>query len=199
MSVLEHRQTAAFVHPSSYVDDGAQIGAGTKIWHFSHVMAGARIGSDCTIGQNVVIAANVRIGDRVKVQNNVSIYEGVTLEDEVFCGPSMVFTNVGTPRSGTPRRGASYYQPTLVRHGATIGANATIVCGNELGAYCFVGAGSVVTRDVPDYAMVYGNPARIKGYACECGVKLAFAEEDAECAPFGRRYRRVDGVVRRFA
>ncbi len=197
MTSLRPQAHAAFVHPSSYVDEPCEIGAGTKIWHFSHVMAGAHIGANCSIGQNVVIAPNVRIGDNVKIQNNVSVYEGVILEDDVFCGPSMVFTNVVTPRSGTPRNTAADYRPTIVRRGATIGANATIVCGHELGAFAFVGAGSVVTKDVPAYAMVYGNPARIHGYACECGLALAFDGDAARCDACGRGYARTGSTVRR--
>lgn len=177
-----------FVHESSYVDDPCEIGEGTKIWHFSHVMAGSSIGRNCSIGQNVVISPRVRIGNGVKIQNNVSVYEGVVLEDETFCGPSMVFTNVTTPRSGTPRNTAADYAETIVKKGASIGANATIVCGNTLGEYSFVGAGSVVTKDIPAYAMVYGNPARIRGYACECGVKLSFQKDHATCTECNREF-----------
>jgi UDP-2-acetamido-3-amino-2,3-dideoxy-glucuronate N-acetyltransferase len=186
-----------FVHESSYVDEPSSIGEGTKIWHFSHVLPGCEIGSGCNIGQNVVIGPRVRIGNRVKIQNNVSVYEGVELDDEVFCGPSMVFTNVFTPRSGTPRNSSSDYLRTLVKRGASIGANATIVCGNTIGEYAFVGAGSVVTKDVPPYAMVYGNPARVHGYACECGVKLQFSEDRAACGECGRTYARTNGIVQR--
>ena len=186
-----------FVHQSSYVDEPAEIGEGTKIWHFSHVMANSKIGKKCSIGQNVVISPNVTIGDNVKIQNNVSVYEGVVLEDDVFCGPSMVFTNVQTPRSGTPRNTSADYAPTIVKRGASIGANATIVCGNTLGEFAFVGAGSVVTKDVPAYAMVYGNPARIRGYACECGVKLSFTDGGAACDECGRTYEKSGDTVRR--
>jgi UDP-2-acetamido-3-amino-2,3-dideoxy-glucuronate N-acetyltransferase len=186
-----------FVHESSYVDEPSEIGEGTKIWHFSHVMANAHIGKKCSIGQNVVISPNVTIGNNVKIQNNVSVYEGVVLEDDVFCGPSMVFTNVTTPRSGTPRNTSTDYAPTIVKHGASIGANATIVCGHTLGEFAFVGAGSVVTKDVPAYAMVYGNPARVRGYACECGIKLTFAEDRATCAECGRKYEKSGDTVRR--
>jgi UDP-2-acetamido-3-amino-2,3-dideoxy-glucuronate N-acetyltransferase len=189
MSVVTRAQ-GYFVHESSFVDAPAEIGEGTKIWHFSHVMANARIGANCSIGQNVFIAANVAIGNNVKIQNNVSVYEGVMLEDDVFCGPSMVFTNVNTPRSGTPRNTSDDYAMTVVRRGASIGANATIVCGHTLGEYSFVGAGSVVTSDVPPYAIVYGNPARIHGYACACGVRLAFAGERARCGLCDRHYLR---------
>ena len=191
------RAESYFVHESSYVDEPASIGEGTKIWHFSHVLAGCQIGSKCNIGQNVVIGPRVRIGNRVKIQNNVSVYEGVELEDEVFCGPSMVFTNVFTPRSGTPRNTAADYLRTLVKHGASIGANATIICGNTIGEYAFIGAGAVVTKDVPPYAIVYGNPARIAGYACECGAKLQFDREAAHCAACGRAFLRERGIVRK--
>jgi UDP-2-acetamido-3-amino-2,3-dideoxy-glucuronate N-acetyltransferase len=186
-----------FVHESSYVDEPSSIGEGTKIWHFSHVLAGCTIGRNCNIGQNVVVGPRVRIGDRVKIQNNVSVYEGVELEDEVFCGPSMVFTNVLTPRSGTPRNTSSDYLRTVVRKGASIGANATIVCGNTIGEYAFVGAGSVVTKDVPPYAVVYGNPARVRGYACECGSKLDVREGRASCGDCGRVYVQENHVVRK--
>lgn len=189
------QQRNYFVHESSYVDEPAEIGEGTKIWHFSHVLGGCTIGSGCNIGQNVVIGPRVRIGNRVKIQNNVSVYEGVELEDEVFCGPSMVFTNVFTPRSGTPRNTSADYLRTLVKKGASIGANATIVCGNTIGQYAFVGAGSVVTKDVPPYAVVYGNPARVHGYACECGAKLHFENGRAACAECRRTYARENDVV----
>ena len=158
-------------HDSSYVDEGCVIGDDTKIWHFTHVMSGARIGRGCNIGQNVVISPEVVVGDNVKIQNNVSLYTGVILEDDVFCGPSMVFTNVINPRSHVSRK--HEYQQTLVKRGATLGANSTIVCGHTIGRYAFVGAGAVVTKDVPDYALVVGNPGRIAGWMCECGVKLA--------------------------
>jgi UDP-2-acetamido-3-amino-2,3-dideoxy-glucuronate N-acetyltransferase len=156
-----------FVHESSYVDDGATIGAGTRIWHFSHVLPGAVIGQRCNLGQNVVVMGGTRIGNNVKIQNNVSIYEGVVLEDDVFCGPSCVFTNVVNPRSHVSRK--SEYQQTLIRRGATIGANATIVCGATLGEYAFVGAGAVVRGDVPAYALMVGVPARRVGWRCQCG------------------------------
>jgi UDP-2-acetamido-3-amino-2,3-dideoxy-glucuronate N-acetyltransferase len=163
-------QSDYFVHESAIVDTPSEIGVGTKIWHFSHVLKHTRIGRGCTIGQNVVIGPNVTIGNRCKVQNNVSIYEGVELEDGVFCGPSMVFTNVTNPRAFVERK--AEFRRTLVREGATIGANATIVCGVTLGRFCMVGAGAVVTRDVPDYALVHGNPARVRGAVCRCGVVL---------------------------
>lgn len=165
-----------FVHESSYVDDGVNIGEGTKIWHFSHISKGATIGSGCNLGQNVFVGNGVRIGNKVKIQNNVSVYEGVELEDYVFCGPSMVFTNVRTPRCEFPRNTAADYKKTLVKRGASIGANATVVCGTTLGRNAFVGAGSTVTKDVPDYAMVYGNPARVRGYMCACGDTIVSAD-----------------------
>jgi UDP-2-acetamido-3-amino-2,3-dideoxy-glucuronate N-acetyltransferase len=196
-AVDEERRANYFVHESSYVDEPCEIGEGTKIWHFSHVMQGSVIGRNCNVGQNVVIGPRVRIGDRVKIQNNVSVYEGVQLEDEVFCGPSMVFTNVFTPRCGTPRNTSADYLPTIVKKGASIGANATVVCGNTIGEHAFVGAGSVVTKDVPAYAMVYGNPARVRGYACECGAKLAFEGDAATCGDCGRSYQRQDSIVRK--
>lgn len=160
----------SFVHPTAIVEEPARIGAGTKIWHFSHVMAGAGIGSECILGQNVFVASSVKIGDHVKIQNDVSLYDGVELEADVFCGPSVVFTNVTNPRSFIPRR--KEFKKTLVQRGATLGANATILCGLTIGCYAFVGAGSVVTKDVPNYALVYGNPARFQGWVCRCGVKL---------------------------
>ena len=160
----------AVVHESAYVDDGAQIGAGTRVWHFCHILGGAVIGEGCSLGQNVVVMNGVRIGNNVKIQNNVSVYEGVELEDDVFCGPSMVFTNVVNPRSHVSRK--SEYRRTLVKRGATIGANATIVCGATLGEYSFIGAGSVVTKDVPAYALVVGVPGEQTGWMCQCGVKL---------------------------
>ena len=160
----------SFVHPTAIVEEPARIGAGTKIWHFSHVMAGADIGSECVLGQNVFVASSVKIGDHVKIQNNVSLYDGVELEADVFCGPSVVFTNVTNPRSFVSRR--KEFKKTLVQRGATLGANATILCGLTIGCYALVGAGSVVTRDVPGHALVYGNPARLKGWICRCGTKL---------------------------
>src|SRR3954447_8489466 len=181
---------AFFAHESCYVDEGCTIGDDTKIWHFTHVMSGARGGAGCNIGQNVVISPGVSIGDNVKIQNNVSVYTGVTLEDDVFCGPSMVFTNVINPRSHVPRK--DEYRPTVVKQGASLGANATIVCGHTIGAYAFVGAGTVITRDVPDYALIVGNPGRITGWVCQCGVKLASgtqAPASAICVACGTAYR----------
>ena len=182
-----------FVHESSYVDDGAEIGVGTKIWHFCHVMPRAKIGEHCNIGQNVLISSDVTIGTNVKIQNNVSLYTGVIVEDDVFLGPSMVFTNVINPRSHVSRK--DEYKTTLVRKGASIGANATIVCGTTLGRYCFVGAGAVVTKDVPDYALVYGTPARVRGWVCQCGEQLAFEGERAVCSKCGDAYSKRDSVV----
>lgn len=176
-----------FVHESSYVDEGCQIGEGTKIWHFSHVMGDCTIGKKCNIGQNVVISPGVILGDGVKIQNNVSVYTGVVCEDGVFLGPSCVFTNVINPRAFIERK--SEYRKTVVKKGASIGANATIVCGHDIGKYAFVGAGSVVTKTVPDYAMVYGTPARIKGYVCQCGEKLAFKEGKAVCPACAKEYQ----------
>lgn len=180
------------VHESSYVDEPCLIGSGTRIWHFSHIMRDCVIGKKCNIGQNVVISPNCTVGNNVKIQNNVSIYTGVVLEDDVFCGPSAVFTNVINPRSHIPRK--DEYRTTLVKTGASIGANATIVCGCTLGRYCFIGAGAVVTRDVPDYAMCYGNPARLRGWVCSCGEKLksglsAGEMETIECQSCGLQYQ----------
>ncbi|HRQ22149.1 MAG TPA: DapH/DapD/GlmU-related protein [Anaerolineales bacterium] len=183
-----------FVHESSYVDEGAQIGTGTKIWHFCHVMPRSKIGERCNIGQNVLVASDVTIGNNVKIQNNVSLYTGVIVEDDVFLGPSMVFTNVVNPRSHVSRK--DEYKTTLVRKGASIGANATIVCGVTLGKYCFVGAGAVVTKDVPDYALVYGSPATLRGWMCQCGEQLSFTDERAVCLQCGDAYRNQDSVVR---
>jgi UDP-2-acetamido-3-amino-2,3-dideoxy-glucuronate N-acetyltransferase len=187
-----------FVHESAFVDDGAQVGAGTKIWHFCHVMPGAVIGESCSFGQNVFVANKVKIGNHVKVQNNVSIYEGVILEDYVFCGPSMVFTNVKTPRSAYPRNTSADYATTLVKYGASIGANATVVCGVTIGEWAFVAAGAVVTRDVPPHALVMGMPAEIMAWVCECGAKLWFEDSDeAVCTECGKTYIKThDGVKR---
>ncbi len=182
------------VHESSYLDDDVAIGAGTRIWHFCHVLSGSRIGRQCRIGQNVVIGPRVRIGDNVKIQNNVSVYEGVTLEDDVFCGPSMVFTNINTPRSAFPRNQSEDNLPTLVKRGASIGANATIICGHTIGEHALIGAGAVVTRDVPPHAVVYGNPARQHGWACHCGLLLQFSGPRAGCAECGRAYRKTDST-----
>nr|HPJ72593.1 acyltransferase [bacterium] len=182
-----------FVHESSYVDPGASVGEGTKVWHFCHVLPGAVIGKNCSLGQNVNVGGAAVVGDRVKIQNNVSIYDSVVIEDDVFCGPSMVFTNVFNPRSEVVRK--HEYRGTLVKKGASIGANATIVCGTTIGAYAFVGAGAVVTRDVPDFALAYGNPARVRGWICRCGINLDFEGESAGCGNCGRRYRLEAGRV----
>ncbi len=177
-----------FVHESSYVDDNVEIGEGTKIWHFSHIQSGSKIGKKVTIGQNVNVGNNVIIGNYVKIQNNVSVYEGVTLEDYVFCGPSMVFTNVIDPRCKYPQRGAEFYHKTLVKEGASIGANATIVCGNTIGKHAFIGAGAVVTKDVPDYALMVGVPACRKGWVCECGEVLPKFDNLVKCPRCGIAY-----------
>jgi UDP-2-acetamido-3-amino-2,3-dideoxy-glucuronate N-acetyltransferase len=169
-----------FAHESAFVDEGTEIGEGTSIWHISHILKGSKIGKSCKIGQNVVVGPNVTIGDGVKVQNNVSVYEGVTLEDDVFCGPSTVFTNVFNPRSAIPRMGE--LKSTLVKKGATLGANCTVVCGLTIGRYSFIGAGAVVTKDVPDHALVVGSPARITGWVCECGLKLSWRCDSAICS-----------------
>ena len=182
-----------FAHETALIDSPCRIGAGTRIWHFSHIMPNCEIGERVNIGQNVVISPDCVIGNGCKIQNNVSIYSGVNLEDDVFCGPSMVFTNVLNPRAFIERK--SEYRPTLVKRGASIGANATIVCGVTLGRYCFVGAGAVVTADVPDYATVYGNPAHLRGWTCYCGVQLQMGtdperRDEARCPACGRAYVR---------
>jgi len=188
------------VNEFAVVDDNVEIGEGTKIWHFSHVQSGAKIGQKCVLGQNVNIGNNVSIGDYVKIQNNVSVYEGVILEDYVFCGPSMVFTNILDPRSKYPQVGAEFYVKTLVKEGASLGANSTIVCGNTIGRFAFVGAGSVVTKDVPDFALVVGNPARIVGWFSEAGKKLIFNDEGiAKCDVSGKTYQIKDNMVRQIS
>ncbi len=173
-------------HASSIIDDGATIGEGSTIWHFSHICAGANIGKNCSLGQNVFVGNKVVIGNNVKIQNNVSVYDAVTLEDNVFCGPSMVFTNVYNPRSHIVRK--HEYRKTLVKTGATIGANATIICGVTIGKYAFIGAGSVVKHDVPDYAIMVGSPSRMIGWMCECGVKLDFNGDLSCCTTCGLNY-----------
>lgn len=175
-----------FVHESSYVDEGCEIGEGTKIWHFSHIMKGCKLGKRCNIGQNVVVSPGVTLGEGVKIQNNVSVYTGVVCEDGVFLGPSCVFTNVINPRAFIERK--SEYRKTTIKKGASVGANATIVCGHDIGRYAFVGAGSVVTKDVPDYAMVYGVPATVRGYVCQCGEQIKFSNGKAVCPACSKRY-----------
>ena len=180
------------IHPSAIVDEGAQLGVGTRVWHFAHVCAGARIGEGCSLGQGVYVGNDVRIGRNVKVQNNVSVYDGVTLEDDVFCGPSVVFTNVHNPRSAVPRK--SEYRPTLVRRGATLGANCTVVCGTTIGRHAFVGAGAVVSRDVADFALVVGVPAKPIGWVSRQGERLVFEGGKAVCPATHERYVLRDGL-----
>lgn len=185
-----------YIDPHAVVDDNVVIGEGTKIWHFSHVQSGTKIGKKCVLGQNVNVGNNVSIGDYCKIQNNVSVYEGVTLEDYVFCGPSMVFTNILDPRCKYPQVGAQYYVKTLVKEGASIGANATIVCGNTLGKYCMIGAGSVVTKDIPDYALVVGIPAKIIGWVSEAGKRLSFDHNGlAHCEKSNKTYKLENNQV----
>lgn len=184
----------AFIHASAYVDDGAVVGANTKVWHFCHILGGAIIGERCSLGQNVVVMSGTRIGTNVKIQNNVSIYEGVELEDDVFCGPSMVFTNVMNPRSHVSRK--TEYRRTLVKRGASIGANATIVCGTTLGEYAFVGAGAVVSKDVPAFALMVGVPARRTGWMCQCGERLSLTDSGTGgCTACGATYEATAGLV----
>jgi UDP-2-acetamido-3-amino-2,3-dideoxy-glucuronate N-acetyltransferase len=181
-----------FVHPSSFVDEGALIGEGTKVWHFCHVMSSARIGRGCSLGQNVFVGPHVIIGNGVKIQNNVSLYDGVALEDEVFCGPSVVFTNVRTPRAALSRNTPAHFEKTLVKRGASLGANATIRCGVTIGEYSLIGAGSVVLRDVLPYSIKIGNPARHSGWACQCGERLLLSKsalsEQASCTHCGKTF-----------
>lgn len=179
-----------FVHETSFVDEDVEIGAGTRIWHFCHIQKGARIGENCSLGQNVNVSNNVRVGKGCKLQNNVSLYEGVELEDYVFCGPSCVFTNDLTPRAKYPK-GSAGYKKTLVREGASIGANATVVCGHTVGKWALIGSGAVVTKNVPDYALMLGVPAVIKGWVCECGTQLRFEMNEACCPACGRKYRKL--------
>ena len=187
-----------FVHETVVIDQGCEIGNGTKIWHFTHIMTGSKIGENCNIGQNVVISPKVVLGNNVKVQNNVSVYTGVICEDDVFLGPSCVFTNVTNPRSAVVRKG--FYIGTKVCRGATIGANATIVCGNEIGKYALIGAGAVITKPVPPYALVVGNPARQSGWVSEYGHKLKFDRNGiAECPESGQKYKLLDGAVERIS
>ena len=185
-----------FIHETTVVDDNCEIGEGTKIWHFSHIMSNSKIGNNCNLGQNVVISPDVILGDNVKVQNNISVYTGVICEDDVFLGPSMVFTNVINPRSAIVRRGK--YIKTLVKKGATIGANATIVCGNTIGRFAFIGAGAVITKDVPDYALVVGNPGKQIGWMSEFGHRLVFNKENvAICPESNEKYQLIDGEIKK--
>lgn len=185
-----------YVNEHAIVDEGVELGEGTKVWHFAHVQSGAKIGKKCVLGQNVNVGNNVTIGNFVKIQNNVSVYEGVTLEDYVFCGPSMVFTNILNPRSKYPQVGAAFYIKTLVKEGASLGANSTIVCGHTVGRFAMVGAGSVVTKDVPDFALVVGNPAKVIGWWSEAGEKLNFdADGFATCSRTGIKYKLENKIV----
>ena len=190
---MPHNTSDTLIHPTAVIDEGCTIGEGTRIWHFSHVMHGARVGKSCNIGQNVVISPGAIVGDRVKIQNNVSVYTGVTVEDDAFLGPSCVFTNVINPRSFISRK--DEFRPTIVRRGASIGANATIVCGNKIGEYAMIGAGAVVTKDVPPYSLWVGNPARQAGWVSRAGHKLDFKDGIAVCPETGAHYRLADGRV----
>ena len=186
-----------FVHESSFVDEGVQIGKGTRIWHFSHIQSGARIGAECILGQNVNVGNNVKVGNYCKIQNNVSIYEGVELQDYVFCGPSMIFTNIRLPRSEFPQKGSKYYEKTLVKKSASIGANATIVCGITIGEYALIGSGSVVTKNVPAFALVIGNPGKITGWVSKIGERLVFNDRDiAICNKNGEKYQLINNHVK---
>jgi len=188
-----------YVHPSAFVDKGAKIGEGSKIWHFCHIFSGAQVGRNCKIGQNVVVHASVVMGNNVKIQNNVSVYDGVTLQDDVFCGPSCVFTNIINPRSAVNRNDPKFYRPTLVCRGATIGANATVLCGVTIGCYAFIGAGSVVTKDVPPYALVVGVPGKQRGWICECGETIKTIKTKLRCAACGAEYKKNKGKLSRVA
>ncbi len=192
------KKTGFFIHESSFVDDNVKIGEGTRIWHFSHILKNCTIGKNCVIGQNVSIGPNVSIGSNVKIQNNVSAYEGVTLEDDVFCGPSMVFTNVLNPRSHWSRK--DEFKKTLVKKGASLGANSTVICGITIGRYAFIGAGALVNKDVPDFALIYGVPAQIQGWMCYCGIKLNLSnspssKETTKCDTCGRMYRKSGFLI----
>ncbi len=194
-SIQNNDKNDYFVHPTADVEESIKIGKGTKIWHYTHVMKGAKIGKNCNIGQNVYIDKKAIVGNGVKIQNNVAVYDDVVIEDGVFCGPSMVFTNVINPRSFIERK--HEYRKTVVKKGATIGANATIVCGHNIGRYAFIGAGAVVTKDIPDHALVVGNPARQIGWMCECGIKIEFKEKNGKCANCGLQYIKQDGAIKR--
>jgi len=185
-----------FAHETAVVDQPCNIGPGTKIWHFSHISKNVSLGKNCKLGQNVFVAPDVKIGNFVKIQNNVSVYGGVELEDYVFCGPSMVFTNIINPRCKYPQETADKYYKTLVKEGASLGANCTILCGVSIGRNAFVGAGSVVTKDIPDYALVYGNPVRVKGWMCECGKGIEFKDDSAKCEKCGFEYSKKGVVVK---
>jgi UDP-2-acetamido-3-amino-2,3-dideoxy-glucuronate N-acetyltransferase len=192
------KNNRVFIHKTSRIENNVTIGKGTAVWHFSHIMEGAIIGENCKIGQNVFIGKDVRTGNNVKIQNNVSVYSGVTLQDDVFCGPSAVFTNIKFPRSAYPRNSDEFYLKTLVKRGATIGANATIVCGITLGAYSFIGAGSVVTKDVLDFAMVFGTPARFKYWVCECGERLILKSPNKHiCQNCKKEFLKENNKIRR--
>ncbi|MDO7875026.1 acyltransferase [Hymenobacter sp. ASUV-10] len=191
---MPHLSADYYAHPTAILDEGCHVGRGSRVWHFTHVSAGADIGDDCNLGQNVFVADGVTLGRNVKVQNNVSLYGGVICEDDVFLGPSVVFTNVKNPRSAVPRKGAGHYQTTYLEQGVSVGANATIVCGVRLGRYAFVGAGSVVTKDVPAYALVFGAPARLQGWMSAFGHRLTFDENNrATCPESGEQYELSDG------
>jgi len=185
-----------FKHESAVIDNNVEIGEGTKIWHFSHIQSGAKVGKNCVLGQNVNVGSNVVIGNFCKIQNNVSVYEGVTLEDYVFCGPSMVFTNILNPRCKYPQVGSEFYIKTLVKEGASIGANSTILCGHTIGRHAMVGAGAVVTKDIPDFALVVGNPAKIVGWYSEAGEKMYFDKDGIyKCKKSGKNYKFENGLV----
>ena len=185
-----------FVHKSSFIDEDVKIGKGTKIWHFSHIQSGAQIGIECTLGQNVNVSNNVIVGNYCKIQNNVSIYEGVELEDYVFCGPSMVFTNIRLPRSEYPQRGNAHYEKTLVKKSASIGANSTIICGTTIGEYSLIGSGSMVTKNVPAFSLVFGNPAKVIGWVSKTGERLIFDEKGiASCTKSDEKYQKINNLV----